>query len=146
MPGGGCALPGLPVRVLLPVGPRKRSAAGQGQRARSRFCAGWRLRLTRPTCPGLTASRPAQAQRRRARTAGTCADFVPGGGCALPGLPVRVLLPVGPRKRSAAGQGQRARSRFCAGWRLRLTRPTCPGLTASRPAQAQRRRARYQVR
>ncbi len=31
------------------VGPRKRSAAGQGQRARSRFCAGWRLRLTRPT-------------------------------------------------------------------------------------------------
>ncbi|HFG1031963.1 TPA: hypothetical protein ACGEIU_001232, partial [Klebsiella pneumoniae] len=25
------------------------SAAGQGQRARSRFCAGWRLRLTRPT-------------------------------------------------------------------------------------------------
>ena len=31
------------------VGPRKRSAAGQGQRARSGFCAGWRLRLTRPT-------------------------------------------------------------------------------------------------
>ncbi|PLG18544.1 hypothetical protein B6J05_07765 [Klebsiella quasipneumoniae] len=35
------------------------------------FIAGWRLRLTRPTCPGLTASRSAQAQRRRARTAGT---------------------------------------------------------------------------
>ncbi|MDQ6191238.1 hypothetical protein M3O75_12515 [Klebsiella pneumoniae] len=31
------------------AGPRKRSAAGQGQRVRSRFCAGWRLRLTRPT-------------------------------------------------------------------------------------------------
>ena len=29
------------------------SAAGQGQRARSRFCAGWRLRLTRPTKTGL---------------------------------------------------------------------------------------------
>ncbi|PLF73078.1 hypothetical protein B6I99_21400 [Klebsiella quasipneumoniae] len=24
---------------------------------------------------------------------------------------------------------------FIAGWRLRLTRPNCPGLTASRPAQ-----------
>ncbi len=28
--------------------PGKRRAAGQGQRARSRLCAGWRLRLTRP--------------------------------------------------------------------------------------------------
>jgi len=31
------------------VGPRKRSAAGQYPRIRSRFCAGWRLRLIRPT-------------------------------------------------------------------------------------------------
>ncbi|PUH01845.1 hypothetical protein DBL00_10580 [Klebsiella quasipneumoniae] len=43
------ALPGLQNRPRFGapfapfVGPRKRSAAGQGQRARSRFCAGWRL-------------------------------------------------------------------------------------------------------
>ncbi|MDU9354408.1 hypothetical protein PGS10_07145 [Klebsiella sp. 141153] len=38
--------------LASPVGPRKRSAAGQSwQRTRSRFRAGWRLRLTRPTTP-----------------------------------------------------------------------------------------------
>ncbi|MCS5743867.1 hypothetical protein LNO04_05890 [Klebsiella pneumoniae subsp. pneumoniae] len=42
LPGGGYALPGLrnhlSIRLLpLNVGPRKRSAAGQGQRARSGF-------------------------------------------------------------------------------------------------------------
>ncbi|RND23777.1 hypothetical protein EC588_20550 [Klebsiella quasipneumoniae subsp. similipneumoniae] len=35
----------IPRRVTWrsPVGPRKRSAAGQELRARSRFCVGWRL-------------------------------------------------------------------------------------------------------
>ncbi|WP_206752574.1 hypothetical protein, partial [Klebsiella pneumoniae] len=76
MPGGGCALPGLrsydlpliysPLLLKLPVltaskslrrsrkavavsRPGKRSAAGRWLRERSRFYAGWRLRLTRPT-------------------------------------------------------------------------------------------------
>ncbi len=38
--------------------------------------------FTRPTHPALIVCRPAQAQRRRARTAGTELIFVPGGGCA----------------------------------------------------------------
>ncbi len=46
------------------VGPRKRSAAGQGQRARSRFCAGWRLRLTRPTKQGCPYSSGGMPQAR----------------------------------------------------------------------------------
>ncbi|CAM3314633.1 hypothetical protein KLQUMA228M_16715 [Klebsiella quasipneumoniae subsp. quasipneumoniae] len=54
------------------VGPRKRSAAGQGQRARSRFCAGWRLRLTRPTKPGP----PVPSSRQTPRSA------PPGSYCA----------------------------------------------------------------
>ncbi|PLD20779.1 hypothetical protein EXU14_18020 [Klebsiella quasipneumoniae subsp. similipneumoniae] len=80
----------------------------------------------------------------------TCADFLPGGGCALPGLqdPLTGSHPVGPRKRSAAGQDVRHGTRDVAGWRLRLTRPTgsTHRLTPRRPAQAQRRRARYQAR
>ncbi len=56
----------------------------------------------------------------------SCAVFLPGDSYTLPGPRFGALFApfVGPRKRSAAGQGQRARSRFCAGWRLRLTRPT----------------------
>ena len=44
-PGGGCALPGLqdPLTGSHPVGPRKRSAAGQDIRHGSRNVAGWRL-------------------------------------------------------------------------------------------------------
>ena len=56
----------------------------------------------------------------------SCAVFLPGDSYTLPGPRFGALFApfVGPRKRSAAGQGQRARSQFCAGWRLRLTRPT----------------------
>ena len=51
MPGGGCALPGLedPLTGSHPVGPCKRSAAGQDIRHGILDFAGWRLRLTRPT-------------------------------------------------------------------------------------------------
>ncbi len=58
--------------------------------------------------------------------------FAPGGGFALPGLQnPRWSKPVGPRKRSAAGQSwQRTRNRFRAGWRLRLTRPINPSLAS----------------
>ncbi len=44
---------------------RGQHIAGQGQRARSRFCAGWRLRLTRPT----EASRQLISPRPGKRTA-----------------------------------------------------------------------------
>ncbi|QFU64896.1 hypothetical protein EQH50_08820 [Klebsiella quasipneumoniae] len=44
------------------------------------------MRLTRPTPPALTVCRPAQAQRRRARTAGTEPILCRGAACALPGL------------------------------------------------------------
>ena len=49
---------------------------------------------------------------------------------------------------SAAGRDIRHGTLDFAGWRLRLTRPTGSShrLTLRRPAQAQRRRARYQVR
>ncbi len=57
MPGGGCALPGLedPLTGSHPVGPCKRSAAGQDIRHGILDFAGWRLRLTRPTGPQITA-------------------------------------------------------------------------------------------
>ncbi|HBY0223540.1 TPA: hypothetical protein MIY62_11145 [Klebsiella pneumoniae] len=45
---------------------------------------GWRL--TRPTHPALIVCRPAQAQRRRARTAGTEPILCRVAAVALPGL------------------------------------------------------------
>ena len=85
------------------VGPRKRSAAGQRGRVRSlcRVAAAPYPAYQRPN------RRPAQAQRRRATRTG--AVFMPGGGCALPGLRMYAGF-VGPRKRSAAGQRGRVRS------------------------------------
>ncbi len=162
-------LPGLqrhlPIRRLLNT-PGPASAAGQGQRARCRFCAGWRLRLTRPTTPFTyqkATQHPRPGKRRRARTAGAV-PLVCRVALRLPGLqrhlPIRRLLntpdpasaaPPGkdsrrgaasvpggasltrptksftyqkatqhprPGKRRAAGQGQQARCRLCAGWRF----------------------------
>ncbi len=123
MPGGGCALPGLLVRLRLSPGPASNGAAGRWHQARSCVYAGWRLRLTRPTCPAPTVCWPGKQRRRRAMASGTelrlyrvaaapypayssgsdClqarqatappgdgirhgAAFMPGGGCALPGL------------------------------------------------------------
>ena len=54
------------------------------------------------------------------------AAFMPGGGFALSGLPVRLRLSPGPASNGAAGRWHQARSCFYAGWRLRLTRPTTP--------------------
>ncbi len=56
--------------LYLTVGPCKYSAAGlQAERRGSRLCAGWLLRLTRPTDGyALANRRPAQAQRRRTLT------------------------------------------------------------------------------
>ena len=165
MPGGGCALPGLLVRLRLSAGPASNCAAGRWHPARSCVYAAWRLRLTRPTRPALTVSRPGKqlGLRRWAMASGTelhlcrmaaapypaylsgsdCllarqatappgdgirhgAAFIPDGGCALPGLLVRLRLSVGPASNGAAGRWHQARSCFYAGWRLRLTRPTAP--------------------
>ncbi len=73
MPGGGCALPGLLVRLRLSVGPASNCAAGRWHQARSCVYAGWRLRLTRPTRPALTVCRPGKqlGLRRRAMASGT---------------------------------------------------------------------------
>ncbi|QSI11974.1 hypothetical protein FA956_09280 [Klebsiella quasipneumoniae] len=52
----------------------KRRAAGQGQRARSRLCAGWRFAYPAYNAiylsEGYSTPQARQAQRRRARTAG----------------------------------------------------------------------------
>ncbi|WP_205346188.1 hypothetical protein, partial [Klebsiella pneumoniae] len=143
-----------------------------------RFYAGWRLRLTRPTfvrpavnlftivaetagADGLKIAETFPEGRGSLQARASAAPpgdgirhgvaFMPGGGCALPGLrsynlpliysPFLLKLPVltaskslrhsrkavavsRPGKRSAAGRWLRERSRFYAGWRLRLTRPT----------------------
>ncbi|PLD73428.1 hypothetical protein B6I60_11145 [Klebsiella pneumoniae] len=94
-------------------GPRKRSAAGRCHQARSRFYAGWRLRLTRPTFV-----RPAvNLFTIVAETAG--AD----------GLKIAETFPEG-RGSLQARQAQRRRAvrfraRGGAGWRHKcLIRPT----------------------
>ncbi len=108
-------------------------------------------RLTRPTGSShrLKPRRPAQAQRPPGKISGTV-PVSPGGGYALPGLqgPLTGSYPVDSHKRSAAGQDIRHGTCNFAGWRLRLIRPTGASyrLKPRRPAQAQRRRARYQAR
>ncbi|MFT2166168.1 hypothetical protein ACMV58_20555 [Citrobacter freundii] len=73
----GPGMSGIPHGMIPPVGPRKRSAAGQDSRFRSGFTARWRLALYRAymlTGPGMSGiprgvislCRPAQAQRCRA--------------------------------------------------------------------------------
>ena len=71
MPGGGCALPGLLVRLRLSPGPASNCAARRWHQARSCVYAGWRLRLTRPTRPAPTVCRPGKQLRRRAMASGT---------------------------------------------------------------------------
>ncbi len=91
--------------------PGKRRAAGQGQRARSRLCAGWRLRLTRPTTPFTyqkATQHPRPGKRRRAKTAGA-EPLVCRVALRLPGLqnhlPIRRLLNT-PGPASAAPPGK----------------------------------------
>ncbi len=142
MPGGGCALPGLLVRLRLSVGPASNCAAGRWHQARSCVYAGWRLRLTRPTRPALTVCRPGKqlGLRRRAMASGTelrlcrvaaspypayssgsdClqarqatappgdgirhgAAFMPGGGYALPGLQPQITAGAGAAETAGAG-------------------------------------------
>ncbi len=60
--------------TLSPAAPslyRRRRGAAVSGRTLARLCAGWRLRLIRPTRPALTVSRPGKQRRRRAMASGT---------------------------------------------------------------------------
>ncbi|RNU84081.1 hypothetical protein B9040_001290 [Klebsiella pneumoniae] len=65
-------------------------AAGRWHQARSRFIAGWRLRLTRPTRPAPTVCRPGKQRRRQAMASGTELLLCRMAAGALPGLLVRL--------------------------------------------------------
>ncbi len=145
MPDGGYALSGLqgPLTGSNLAGPRKRSAAGQDIRHGTCNFAGWRL-SPGPAYRVLSQAHTSQARASTAppgKISGTVPVISPGGGYALPGLqgPLTGSYPVGPRKRSAAGQDIRHGSCNFAGWRLRLARPTGAShrLIPRRPAQAQ---------
>ncbi len=111
-------LPGLqshlPIRRLLNT-PGPASAAGQGQRARSRLCAGWRFAYPAYNAiylsEGYSTPQARQAPRRRARTAGAV-PLVCRVALRLPGLqrhlPIRRLLNT-PDPASAAPPGKRSR-------------------------------------
>ena len=100
MPGGGCALPGLLVRLRLSVGPASNGAAGRRHQARS--CVFTRMGA-RPGKHGAAGLRAGLCRLRH------------------PALPPPS---VGPASNCAAGRWHQARSCVYAGWRLRLTRPT----------------------
>ncbi|SWN38806.1 Uncharacterised protein [Klebsiella pneumoniae] len=124
-------------------------------RLRSRHCAGWRL-TPYPAYGALYIKQLLNTVGPRKRSAAGQAVpdsvpvIVPDGGYALSGLRSPVYQTVIQHRRPAQAQRRRAsctgpRSRHCAGWRLRLIRPTEPcisnGYSHRRPAQAQRRRA-----
>jgi hypothetical protein len=108
LPGGGYALPGLRVLCGLFAGWRLRLTRPT---VLCGLFVGWRLRLTRPTGSLRSFCRVAAAPYP---TYGFFAVFLPGGGCALPGLRVLYGLFVG--------------------WLLRLTRPTGSVLSFCRVA------------
>ncbi len=127
---GSCNFAGWRLRLARPTGashrlnlagPRKRSAAGQDI-MHGTCIAGWRL----SPYPAYRVLSQAQTSQARASAAppGKISDTVPvispGGGCRLTrstGSSHR-LIPVGPRKRSAAGQDIRHGTCNFAGWRL----------------------------
>ncbi|STW02788.1 Uncharacterised protein [Klebsiella pneumoniae subsp. rhinoscleromatis] len=149
LPGGGCALPGLqdPLTGSHSVGPRKRSAAGEISGTVLLILPGGGYALPGLQDP-LTGSHSVGPRKRSAARR----DFR-HGTLDFAGWRLRLTRPtgshsVGPRKRSAAGRDFRHDTLDFAGRRLRLTRPTGSShrLTLRRPAQAQRRQARFQAR
>ena len=135
------ALPGLqgPPTGSYLAGPRKRSAAGQDIRHGTCNFAGWRL-SPYPAYRGLSQAQTSQARASAAppgKISGTVPVISPGGGYALPGLqgPLTGSYPVGPRKRSAAGQDIRHGSCNFAGWRLSPC-PAYRGLSQAHTSQA----------
>ena len=141
MPDGGYALSGLqgPLTGSNLAGPRKRSAAGQDIRHGTCNFAGWRL-SPGPAYRVLSQAHTSQARASAAppgKISGTVPVISPGGGYALPGLqgPLTGSYPVGPRKRSAAGQDIRHGSCNFAGWRLSPC-PAYRGLSQAHTSQA----------
>ncbi len=128
-----------------PVQAQRRPA--MGIRRRAPVFARWRLRLTGPTncdkCHGNVGRRKRSAARQWASGAGRL--FLPGGGCALPGLRtatnVTETRPAQAQRRPA--MGIRCRAPVFARWRLRLYRAyeLRQMSRKGRPAQAQRRPA-----
>ncbi|VVJ55172.1 Uncharacterised protein [Klebsiella quasipneumoniae] len=120
-------LPGLqrhlPIRRLLNT-PDPASAAGQGQRARCRLCAGWRFAYPAYKVIYLSEgySTPQVRQAPPGKDSGRGAACVPGGASLTrPTTPFtyqKATQHPRPGKRRAAGQGQQARCRLCAGWRF----------------------------
>ncbi len=118
----------------------------------TRISAGWRFAYpaykTIYLSEGYSTPQARQAPRRRARTAGA-EPLVCRVALRLPGLqrhlPIRRLLNT-PGPASAAGQGQQARCRFCAGWRFAYPAYNAiylsEGYSTSQIRQAPRRRAR----
>ncbi|VGC27837.1 Uncharacterised protein [Klebsiella pneumoniae] len=154
LPGSGCALPGLqdPLTGSHPAGPASAAPPGDGIRHGTLDFAGWRLRLTRPTGSShrLTLRRPVQAQRRRARYQVRYPWYCRVAAAPYPAYRLLSQAHTPQARASVAPPGDCIRHGTLdfAGWRLRLTRPTGSShrLTLRRPVQAQRRRARYQVR
>ncbi len=103
-------------------------------RPRSRRHAGWRLRLIRPTEPCISNGYPTPWARASAAPPGKLYQTPFPSLCrmaanALSGLRSPVYQTVTQHRRPAQAQRRRAsctrpRSRRCAGWRLRLIRPT----------------------
>ncbi len=69
--GGGGNDHGHPLRLAAPSLYRRRRGAAVSERTLAHICAGWRLRLIRPTRSALTVSRPGKQLRRRAMASGT---------------------------------------------------------------------------
>ncbi len=139
VPDGGYALSGLRSPVYQTVTQHRRPAQAQRRRAsctrlRSRRCAGWRL-TPYPAYGALYIKQLLNTVGPRKRSAAGQAVpdpvpvVVPDGGYALSGLRSPVYQTVTQHRRPAQAQRRRAsctrpRSRRCAGWRLRLIRPT----------------------
>ncbi|SAU36517.1 putative receptor [Klebsiella pneumoniae] len=143
-----CVYTGWRLRLTRPTRPALTVCRPGKQRRRRAMASGTELRLCRVAAtpyPAYSSGSDCLLARQATAPPGDGirhgAAFMPGGGCALPGLLVRLRLSVGPASNGAARRWHQARSCFYAGWRLRLTRPTRPALTVCRPGKQRRRRA-----
>ncbi|SSG00442.1 putative receptor [Klebsiella pneumoniae] len=128
-----CVYAGWRLRLTRPTRPAPTVCRPGKQRRRRAMASGTELRLCRVAAtpyPAYSSGSDCLLARQATAPPGDGirhgAAFMPGGGCALPGLLVRLRLSVGPASNGAARRWHQARSCFYAGWRLRLTRPTTP--------------------
>ncbi len=98
---------------------RRRGAAVSG-RTLARLCAGWRLRLIRPTRPAPTVCWPGKQRRRRAMASGTELLLCRVAAAPYPAYSSGSDCLRGPASNCAAGRWHQARSCVYTGWRLRL--------------------------